>query len=218
MNDSLPLLFETASTSLEKGDLAKSQAAFESVVDLVEKEFGHEHPSTGRALHNLAIVARRQGDLHRARELYQQALAIKETSEDPTKSFSCAQTLDGIGLTEFADGRLDEATEVFKRSLAIYEQVCAPHVEARLDASTNLVEVANAAGDYKRAVLIALAALAKLDPKVRVMPQAMADAVALLNLLDQAVLAAMALGVKSPCWGEAFELRHKIEARRAEQN
>lgn len=144
-------------------------------------------------LHNQAIITRRAGDLDRARSLYQSALRIKENAVDGNKTYSYAQSLDGLGLTELAAGNYDAADEAFTRSLEIYARLLPPGKQERVDATTNLVEVANARGRYEEAIVRTHEKLLELlaapdDPLNR------EDLTAILNLFAQGILAATESG------------------------
>ena len=158
-------------------------------------------PSTeqeqGRRLHNQAILIRRAGGLDKARALYQEALRIKESASVPSEtSFSYAQSLDGLGLTELAAGNYLEAHGYFQRSLEIYKRILHPADGVRVDATTNLIEVANACGNHVVAFLLAEEKEAELVGAPDA-PLSREDCIAILNLLSEGIIAAEKIGEHS---------------------
>jgi tetratricopeptide (TPR) repeat protein len=201
---------------LELGNLAASQAEFQSAVDLLEGSSATAE--LGRALHNLAIVTRRRGELDRARELYLRALAIKVGDLDGPKDadVSQAQSIDGLGLVELAAGNPSDAIEWFRRSLHIYRSTCDPLSELTLDACTNLVEAIRAAGQFPRAYVVASRLLRELplDRIAATTSGPTRDLVALANLFEAASDAAAGFSMSSEqSWREQaklFRLRSEV--------
>jgi Tfp pilus assembly protein PilF len=68
-------------------------------------------------LHNLGNVAYNRGDLARAEQLYQQALAIREKLAP--NSLQVASTLNNLGTVARDRGDLARAEQLYQQALAI---------------------------------------------------------------------------------------------------
>jgi len=101
-------------------------------LELGEREFGPDHPTTDTLLNNLAELYREQGRyaeaellLKQAEPLLKRALAIDEKAMGPDHP-SVATGLNNLAELYRAQGRYAEAEPLFKRALAIYEKALGP--------------------------------------------------------------------------------------------
>jgi CHAT domain-containing protein/tetratricopeptide (TPR) repeat protein len=108
-------------------------------------------------LHNLGNVAADRGDLARAEQLYQQALAIYEKLAP--NSLDVARTLNNLGSVARNRGDLARAEELYQQALAIYEKL-APNSLQMASTLNNLGNVAANRGDLARAEQLYQQALA----------------------------------------------------------
>jgi Tfp pilus assembly protein PilF len=99
-------------------------------------------------LHNLGSVAYSRGDLARAEQYYQQALAIREKLAP--NSLQVATTLHNLGVVASNRGDLARAEQLFQQALAIFENL-APNSIEMASTLNNLGSVAYSRGDLARA-------------------------------------------------------------------
>jgi CHAT domain-containing protein/Tfp pilus assembly protein PilF len=115
-------------------------------------------------LNDLGNVARNRGDLARAEQLYQQALAIFENLAP--NSLQVATTLNNLGTVAYDRGDLARAEQLYQQALAIREKL-APNSLQVATTLHNLGNVAYLRGDLARAEQLyqqALAIREKLAP------------------------------------------------------
>jgi tetratricopeptide (TPR) repeat protein len=79
-----------------------------------EKVLGPEHPDTARSLNNLALLLQAQGDIARARPLFERALAICEKALGP-KHPDTATSLNNLAALLRDQGDLARARPLFER-------------------------------------------------------------------------------------------------------
>jgi tetratricopeptide (TPR) repeat protein len=121
-------------------------------------------------LNNLGNVAYSRGDLARAEQYYQQALAIFEKLAP--NSLDVATTLNNLGNVARNRGDLARAEQYYQQALAIYEKLAPNSLDVAVN---NLGTVAYSRGDLARAEQLyqqALAIYEKNLPPTRWMWQA----------------------------------------------
>ncbi len=112
---------------------------------LREKGLGAEHPLTGAALHNLASLYWRLGDLKMAAPPAQRALAILEQAK-PCNEASLAGTLTLLGGILYAVADFEQAALHFQRALTIRENLSGPEHPETLDLVITLANTYKNAG------------------------------------------------------------------------
>jgi ATP/maltotriose-dependent transcriptional regulator MalT len=107
---------------------------------------GAEPAVQAKALTNLGNIATDQSDYPRASALYERALALYRTIDDPN---GIAAALNNLGLVAFEQGDFARAAAFHEESLQV-RRTRLPRSELAI-ALSNLGDLANAQGDYERA-------------------------------------------------------------------
>ncbi len=114
-------------------------------------EYPGPHPVTVDMLNTVGALAVHEGDLPRARQALEQALAMADATllaQDP----STAGILSNLGTIDMEQGELARATEHFERAIAIYRAVHGPdHPDVAL-ALHNLASAQDKAKDPEAAI------------------------------------------------------------------
>jgi CHAT domain-containing protein/Tfp pilus assembly protein PilF len=131
-------------------------------------------------LHNLGVVAYSRGDLARAEQYYQQALAIYEKLAP--NSLEVARTLNNLGNVARDRGDLARAEQLYQQALAIYEKLAPNSLEVATTLN-NLGNVAANRGDLARAEQYYQQALAIRE---KLAPNSLQVATTLQNLANLA--------------------------------
>jgi class 3 adenylate cyclase/tetratricopeptide (TPR) repeat protein len=111
----------------------------EQLVEICERNFGHEHPETALALNNLARVALMQGHAELMAPLLHRALAIQEQSLPPDH-LDTSLTHAAMGGYHSGHGDLAAAEPHLQRALAIRERALGPEHPLTLGALDNLAK------------------------------------------------------------------------------
>ena len=88
-------------------------------LELGERDFGPEHPTTATFLGNLAFLYRAQGRYADAEPLYKRALAVKDKALGPQHP-SVAISLNNLAELYRAQGRYAEGLDHMRRASAIH--------------------------------------------------------------------------------------------------
>jgi CHAT domain-containing protein/tetratricopeptide (TPR) repeat protein len=152
-----------ASTTLNLGILAADQGDYAAARDYFEKALTifstvttHKTMGVAIALEDLSTVFYQQGDLTKALEYRQRALAVYE--KDWGESPGAANNLNGMGDILLAQGKLDEAADSYLKALHIQEKVAPESFNVSITLR-NLAQVARKQGnrilalDYDRRAL-----------------------------------------------------------------
>jgi predicted ATPase/DNA-binding SARP family transcriptional activator len=109
---------------------------------------GDEVPATVRAkaLHALGIFIARQGGHDKARELFEEALALFGKAEDAGRA---ARTLAELGTLSILATDYDRATELYEEAIPLFRKI--GDLRGLIVAQGNLASVANLRADYDRA-------------------------------------------------------------------
>jgi tetratricopeptide (TPR) repeat protein len=129
-------------------DPESAKRAYQSADEVINK-LGSKELRSARSHTNLGAMAWGRGDLRRAYDLFERALAIREKLAP--RSLELAASLNDLGVLNVAIGDLKSANELLKRSLALREQL-APGSLVMADSLSNLGAAARAQGDLSRAV------------------------------------------------------------------
>jgi tetratricopeptide (TPR) repeat protein len=101
-----------------QGDYAGAEPLFRRALAITEKALGPEHPSTGKALNNLALLLWTKGDYAGAEPLFRRALAITEKALGPEHPDTGIRLNNLAGLLR-AQGDYAAAEPLLRRALAI---------------------------------------------------------------------------------------------------
>jgi tetratricopeptide (TPR) repeat protein len=115
--------------------LAGARPLCERALAIHEKVLGPEHPYTATSLNNLAGLLQEQGDLVKARSLFERALAIVLGPEHPHTVYN----LNSFAKLFQDQGHLVRARLLYERALAIREKVLGP---GHPDTATSLNDLA----------------------------------------------------------------------------
>jgi eukaryotic-like serine/threonine-protein kinase len=110
------LLASMGNAYRQLGLYRESLPLFEKAVVLERESLGPDDPRVAGGHYALASLQRRLGDFDAARDHYQAALAIRERSGNPE---DLAVSLTGLANLGVDEGRYAEASELYRRALAI---------------------------------------------------------------------------------------------------
>ncbi len=112
-------------TLKEAGRYEQAIPFYRVALELGEREFGPDHPTTATPLNNRAALYHEQGRYEAAEPLFKRALAIYEKALGPDHPDVATSLLNLAALYQ-AQGRYEVAEPLFKRALAIYEKALGP--------------------------------------------------------------------------------------------
>ncbi|CAM2063834.1 Non-specific serine/threonine protein kinase [Sulfidibacter corallicola] len=134
----------------EEGQLQEARAAYTEALDLRQSLYGPNHAETAESMSNLAAILGDLEEFSRAEELFKQALAASEGSQNVfTRTRPAAMVSLGKMLQRL--GRLDEAQTYFEEALSFSEQVFGPDSLYLAPVLNNLGGLFYARGDIERA-------------------------------------------------------------------
>ncbi len=110
--------YQQGATLYQAGRYDEALPFWKKALELVQREFGPEHPSTANLLNNLAGVYQAQGRYAEAEPLYKRSLAIRENTlgaEHP----DVAESLENYSALLRETGRGSEAVKLEARAKAI---------------------------------------------------------------------------------------------------
>jgi tetratricopeptide (TPR) repeat protein len=119
-DDDLKALNQRVGTLYRAGKYAEATDIAKRALSLAESQFGHDNPTVGTFLNNLALLYRDQGRYSEAEPLYKRALAIRENALGPDHDL-VGQSLNNLAQLYQDQGRYAEAEPLYKRALAIAE-------------------------------------------------------------------------------------------------
>jgi serine/threonine protein kinase/Tfp pilus assembly protein PilF len=131
------------------GDLSGAEAPLQEALHLSQSSHGAISQEAGRALWALGQLRHQQGQLSDAKELYNRALDILETTSAPSTDVSAL--LDDLAQVYAREQQWTLAKQTYERALEIDRRVLGddhPRVAMRLN---NLAVVAQSVGDLKHA-------------------------------------------------------------------
>jgi Flp pilus assembly protein TadD len=103
----------------------------------MERAFGPENHDVFANYGNLAVIARRRGDLEEAERLYRRALEIKERVLGPEHP-EVGTTLNNLAVVCWRRGRLDEAEALYRRAIDVLSRTVEPAHPALAASRDNL--------------------------------------------------------------------------------
>jgi tetratricopeptide (TPR) repeat protein len=132
--------------SSDQGDSARARQLFEESLSLV----GERHAALrAKALHNLALLASRRGDVGGGWRLSEEALRYRRIAGDTRGE---AETLGNLGALAQLRGNLAEARRLYQESLTLRRRLGDRHGIAVI--LNNLAELAELEGDLATAVVL----------------------------------------------------------------
>ncbi|CAB4024011.1 Nephrocystin-3, partial [Paramuricea clavata] len=118
--------------------------------DYIEKQFGPDHVDVADSYHKIGLVYHAKGELDKAEDYYQRALAIK-VKQLGLVHVDVADSYENIGEVYRAKVELDQAKDYYQRALAIKEMQLGPdHVDVA-GSYDNIGEVYRAKGELDQA-------------------------------------------------------------------
>ncbi len=108
-----------SSVAWMEGDVADAKAYAEKALADLERALGRDHPETSTALQNLAILIGEAGDLAKAEELLEEALAVQVRTGSQLERV----TLANLALFAHRDGRTDDTLDYLERALEAEERL-----------------------------------------------------------------------------------------------
>ncbi|MDO9695212.1 MAG: serine/threonine-protein kinase [Candidatus Latescibacteria bacterium] len=161
------LLASMGNAYRQLGLYRESRPLLEQALTLERATLGPDHPRVARSHYVLAGLLRRLRELGPAREHYRSALAIRERGHDPD---DLAVSLTGLANLEVDESRFAEASELYRRALAITAGSAgadspryASHLSGLALAQWRLGEADSALAMFERVVAIQRRALAPDD-------------------------------------------------------
>jgi serine/threonine protein kinase/Tfp pilus assembly protein PilF len=116
--DTATALRNLAIVEFRLGDVESATVNFERALEITTELLGSKHPDVAQAAFNLGNALSQNHPL-RARELYEQALGIREEVYGP-ESVKVAQVLNSIGALHKKAGRNELARETYERALGVF--------------------------------------------------------------------------------------------------
>lgn len=166
------LLNSLGAIQAQTGEPEAALESFTRALEIYGDQLGEQHPSTAKALGNLAVVHLGMEDLDAAIEAQARALAIREVtlgSQHP----DVAHSVFNLGLAVQQAGDASRALELFERALEIRELVHGPEhpevaaiVHAIAGAHERAGELDEALTGFERALAITTATLDPEHPEV----------------------------------------------------
>jgi eukaryotic-like serine/threonine-protein kinase len=161
------LLASMGNAYRQLGLYRESRPLLEQALALERATLGADDPRVARSHYVLAGLLRRLRELDAAREHYRAALAIREKARNPD---DLAVSLTGLANLEVDEGRFAEASELYRRALAITAASAggdspryASHLSGLALAQWRLGEADSARAMFERVVAIQRRALAPDD-------------------------------------------------------
>ncbi|MBI1223833.1 MAG: tetratricopeptide repeat protein [Bacteroidetes bacterium] len=113
--------YDTAKDAYYDGDYKKAEKLFQKVLDIREKELGHEDPQTLKALNRLAKTYGKLRQNEKSLELFKEVLALtkKTTGEESEETADCYQDIGNILSQAYEP---EKANEAYLHALRIYEK------------------------------------------------------------------------------------------------
>ena len=143
----------------EAGRYEQAIPLWRKALELGEREFGPDHPTTAVLINNLANLYRAQGSYAKAESLYMRALAINEKALGPDHP-SVATGLNNLAMLYNEQGSNEAAEPLYKRALAIYEKALGPDHPNVATSLNNLAALYGSQGLYEAAAPLQKRALA----------------------------------------------------------
>jgi tetratricopeptide (TPR) repeat protein len=109
----------------ELGDLEEARRLKQRTLEIIENEYGSEHPKFANALNNLAALYMDLGEYDRAKEMFRRALAIREKILGPDDA-DLANSVSNLGTLYATTGDYEEARVLFERAFETREKVLGP--------------------------------------------------------------------------------------------
>ena len=124
-SEALMEAYHQGQTLYEAGRYEQAIPLWRKALELVEREFGLDHPTTATLLNNLAELYSAQGRYAEAEPLYQRALAVWEKALGPNDPLG-ATSLNNLAGLYHALARYGEVEPLYQRALAIREKALGP--------------------------------------------------------------------------------------------
>jgi len=121
----------------EAGRYEQAIPFYREALELGEREFGPDHPTTALLLNNLASLYESQGRYAEAEPLYKRALAIWEKALGPDHP-DFAMSLNNLAELYRVQANYAEAEPLYERALAILEMALGPEHPNVADSLNNL--------------------------------------------------------------------------------
>jgi tetratricopeptide (TPR) repeat protein len=108
-------------TYSQQGKLEEGLEILERAVEISVLAFGADHPETAKHVGNVAAHLMQMEELARAEEMFERALAIWDTQEEPNAVYAAGMMFNFAEL-RLTQGREDEASELFARGFAMQDE------------------------------------------------------------------------------------------------
>jgi tetratricopeptide (TPR) repeat protein/predicted Ser/Thr protein kinase len=135
---------------ISAGRYDEAEALYRSAYDIWRELLGENHPTLGAHLNNLGNLYNHRLDRVRAKQAFEQALALRESVLGPDHP-DIAGNLHNLGLVLQELGEPEQARQLFERSLAIWKRSLGlEHINAAVTL-TSIGNLAYQAGDLVEA-------------------------------------------------------------------
>lgn len=188
--------------SAEEGPEAIAKRALE----LAEKQYGAEHPSTLLVTNNLADLLGSKGDWAAAEPHYRRALDVRQSvlgAEHPDTLTS----VDNLACLLRVKGEFSTAEPLYRRALEARERVLGPEHPATLGSLNNLAAVLDSKGELAAAEPLYRRALEAFE---RVLGPEHPDTLTSVNNLAAALDSKGDLAGAEPLYRRALEIRERV--------
>ena len=150
-SDALDEAFEQGAALYEAGRYEEAVPFWRKALELGERVFGADHPTTAIFINNLALLYHAQGRYEAAGPFYKRALAVSETALGPDHPLVATSLNNLAGLYD-NQGRYEAAEPLYKRALTISERALGPDHPSVATSLNNLAGLHRAQGRYEAAL------------------------------------------------------------------
>ncbi|MCJ7443815.1 MAG: tetratricopeptide repeat protein [Methanotrichaceae archaeon] len=130
--------------------LKEAKILFEIVIEMGEKNLGHEHPNIALRINNLGRVLFDQKIIEEAKSAFEKALYISRKSLGNNHPYN-AIFLNNLGSVEYMKANLDKAKDLFKAAVEINQEILGIDNSYLAIYFKNLSKVLEEKGDYEGA-------------------------------------------------------------------
>ena len=126
----------------------KAEVQLKQALQIRQSLFGENNDKTASSINNLAGILHSEGELDRAKKLYEKAIEIHRRFPKP-KHVELADALNNCGILNLDLGNYDEAIKYFNEAYAIYLEVYGKQNDNTAALITNLALSYHYKGDLK---------------------------------------------------------------------
>ena len=144
-------LFALYKESLTGENYLEADTLAKQIIELSIRVFGINSTESAKALTNLAIAQHNNKEYEAAERNYRASIDIIERISDRLNA-ALINPLKGLGATQLAVGRPDDASATFQRAVHLSHVNDGPHNLGQIDVLESMAEIHLAVGEHKQAL------------------------------------------------------------------